>query len=79
MLYDGEYRVYMVNFHNGTIKGAMTEDADGFATIYINDQMPPQEQQKAFLHELKHAEKNDLYNDRPISEVEQCHGRKSST
>lgn len=79
MLYNGEYRVYMVNFHNGAIKGAVSADENGFVSIYINDQIAPQAQQAAFLHEMEHAQKNDLYNDRPISEVEQCHERKSST
>lgn len=69
-LYDGEYKVYMQNFHCGAITGAMTEDCDGFASIFIEDQCSPEGRRKAFRHEMRHFLNGDLYNDGDIREVE---------
>ena len=66
---DGEFIVRMVNLP-GDIHGAVRLSEDGFANIYINDQLSPQARKKAFRHEAKHIENNDFYNDKPISEIE---------
>lgn len=78
-LYEGEYKVYMVNFHCGAITGALREDADGYPSIYIEDQCGPEGRRRAFDHEINHAVQGDLYSSADIREVEQCHGKKSNT
>lgn len=78
-LWDGDYRVYMVNFHTGAIKGAVREDDEGFASIYINEQCAPNARKKALVHEMMHILNNDLSNDRPIGEVEGCQEQRNST
>lgn len=77
-LWDGEYKVYMVDFHTCAIKGAVREDEEGFASIYINEKCAPSARKKALAHELRHIINNDLSNDRPIREVEQWHERRSN-
>ena len=75
---DGEYIVRMVNLP-GDIHGAVRLSEDGFANIYINDALAPDAKRKAFEHEANHIDNNDFYNDRPIKEVESCHGRKNKS
>lgn len=66
---DGEFIVRMVNLP-GDIHGAVRLSEDGFANIYINDQLSPQARKRAYLHEKKHIQNDDFYNDEPISKIE---------
>lgn len=66
---DDEYRVYMMHLP-GTIKAAVKLDNEGFPSIYINDALAPDARKKAFIHELRHIERDDFFNDLPIEEVE---------
>ena len=66
---DGEFIVRMVNLP-GDIHGAVRLSEDGFANIYINDQLSPQARKRAYNHEKKHIQNDDFYNDRPINEIE---------
>lgn len=66
---EDEYRVYLVKFP-GTIHGAVSIDADGFPSIYINDALSPDAKRAAFLHEIRHIERDDFYNNKSIREVE---------
>ena len=68
---DGEYKVYLVNFP-GDVLGVVRIDEDGFASIYINDQLSPQAKRRVFLHEVKHIRRNDCFNGKTIREVEEC-------
>lgn len=77
-LWDGDYKVYMVNFHTCAIKGAVREDENGFASIYINEQCAPEARKRALAHEIRHIINNDLSNDRPIREVERCQDQRNS-
>jgi hypothetical protein len=69
MLTDGDYHVYMIPFP-GDIKAAVRIDAEGYASIYINDYLSPEAKKKAFLHEIRHIERDDCYNSLPISIIE---------
>jgi len=69
MLTDGDYHVYMIPFP-GDIKAAVRIDAEGYASIYINDYLSPEAKKKAFLHEIRHIERDDFYNSLPISIIE---------
>jgi Zn-dependent peptidase ImmA (M78 family) len=64
-----EYRVYLIKLPP-TIHGAVREDENGFPSIYINDDLSPQAQKAAFLHEMRHILRGDLYNDLTIEEAE---------
>lgn len=66
---DDEYRVYEVALP-GDIYGAVRLDADGFASIYINNALSPAEKKKTLEHEIEHLLNNDFYNDKDIREVE---------
>lgn len=66
---DGEYKVYLVNFP-GDVLGVVRIDEDGFASIYINDQLSPKTKKAVFLHEIRHIRRNDHTNTRNIWEVE---------
>jgi len=69
MLTDGDYHVYMIPFP-GDIKAAVRIDAEGYASIYINDYLSPEAKKRAFLHEIRHIERDDFYNSLPISIIE---------
>jgi Zn-dependent peptidase ImmA (M78 family) len=66
---DELYRVYMLPFP-GDIKAAVRIDAEGYPSIYINDALSPAAKKQAFLHELRHIERDDHYNDLTIEEAE---------
>ena len=66
---DDEYRVYLMPFP-GNVLAAVRLDAEGYPSIYINDRLSPEAKKRAFLHELRHIEDDDFYNDRSIEEVE---------
>lgn len=67
---DDGFRVYLVKLP-GDIKGAVRIDEEGFASIYINDDLSPKAKKAAFLHEIRHIIRNDHTNARNIQEVEQ--------
>ena len=54
----------------GDVLGAVRIDVEGFPSIYINDALSPQARKKAFLHELRHIQRDDMYNGKPIEEIE---------
>lgn len=66
---DGDFVVRMVPLP-GTIGGAVRLSEDGFANIYINDNMSQEARKKAFDHERRHIENNDFFSDRSIVEIE---------
>jgi hypothetical protein len=67
---DGEgYRVYMVKLP-GDVRGAVRLDEEGFASIYINDDLSPEEKQKVFRHEIRHIRRGDHFSPAAIRQVE---------
>lgn len=75
---EDEYRVYLVKLP-ATVRGACRLDAEGFASIYINDDLSPKAKKAVFRHEIRHIRKKDHHNGRNIREVEGCRARKSNT
>lgn len=67
---DDYYRVYLVPLP-ATVRGACRLDPEGFASIYINDQLSPKAKKAVFLHEIRHIKRNDHTNISNIREVEQ--------
>lgn len=63
------YRVYMVKLPP-TVRGAVRLDQEGFASIYINDDLSPTEKQKVFRHEIRHIRRGDHYSPTTIHDVE---------
>ena len=66
---DDGFRVYLVKLP-GDVRGAVRIDEEGFASIYINDDLSPKAKKAAFLHEIRHIRRNDHTNTRNILEVE---------
>lgn len=54
----------------GDVRGAVRLDADGFASIYINDALSPKERKAVFRHEMRHISQNDHTNQKRIQEIE---------
>ena len=53
-----------------TIKGFITENADGQSIIVINCLLSKTDQIKAFRHELKHLKRCDLHRPEPARVIE---------
>ena len=66
---DGEYAVRLLNLP-GDVSGVVRLSEDGFANIYINDQLSPQAKRMAFDHEARHIENDDFYNSESIRDIE---------
>jgi hypothetical protein len=75
---EDEYRVYLVKLP-ATVRGACRLDAEGFASIYINDDLSPKAKKAVFRHEIQHIRRKDHHNGRNIHEVEGCRARKSKS
>ena len=78
---EDEYRVYFVKLP-GSVRGASRLGEDGFASIYINDQLSPKAKKAAFRHEMLHLRRGDHDNGLTIFEAEgavECQGRNSSS
>lgn len=66
---DDGYRVYFMPFA-GDIKAVLRLDQEGYPSIYINDALSPAAKKRAFMHEMRHIMRDDMYSDRPTEEVE---------
>lgn len=66
---ESDYTVRLVDLPP-SIGGMVTPNDDVTFNIYINARLAIDQQQKAMKHELEHIERDDFYNDLPISEVE---------
>lgn len=66
---EDEYRVYEVPLP-GDVRGAVRIDAEGFASIYINEALCPEQKRRTFDHEMRHIKRNDHMNGQSIREVE---------
>lgn len=75
---EDEYRVYLVKLP-ATVRGACRLDAEGFASIYINDDLSPKAKKAVFRHEIRHIRRKDHHSGRNIREVEGCRARKSKS
>jgi hypothetical protein len=53
-----------------SVRGLVTTNEDGTYSIFLNDRYPMSVLQKTFLHEVKHIENDDFYNNLPIGIVE---------
>ena len=66
---DPDYQIYLVDLPP-SVRGAVTVDADGYASIYINACLSRSQQYAALSHELRHLRRNDMFSSRTIREVE---------
>lgn len=55
-----DYQVQFINFPNSKTKEAVTENADGSYTIFIETSLSLQAQQEAFKHAMEHILGNDF-------------------
>lgn len=53
-----------------TVRGLVAEDETGWPSIYLNARLSREMQMEALRHELDHIAEDDLYNARPIEDVE---------
>lgn len=54
-----------------TVEGVTIPNDDGTFDIYINEYLPPERQEDALRHELRHITKDHLYDDtRPVEQLE---------
>lgn len=59
--------VYTIRLPDG-IKEAVLSCAEGY-TIYIDDRLDEEQRQKAFIHAMKHIERDDFHKD-DVQEIE---------
>lgn len=70
LIENSDYFIRHLPFPVSKIGGMVMPNDDGTYSIYINANLNPERQRKAFFHELKHIENDDLYNGKPIEEIE---------
>lgn len=66
-----DYTVKLIKFPNGKVKEAVTENEDGSYTIFIDENLSHEEQQKEFLHALSHITGNDFRKE-DVQKIERC-------
>ena len=57
---DIDYTVKLIDFPNKKVKEAVTPNADGSFTIFIESSLTREQQQKSFIHALKHIVGDDF-------------------
>lgn len=55
-----DYHVELVKFPTGKVREAVVENEDGSYTIFIDETLSKQEQEKEFLHAMKHITGDDF-------------------
>ncbi len=55
-----DYQVRLIDFPEGKVKEAVTENEDGTYTIFISTSLSCEEQRKSFLHALRHIKNTDF-------------------
>ena len=70
MITDGDFCVRFAPFP-GDIRALVTIGEDNYYSIYVNSNLPFEEQKKAVKHELRHIARNDFNNSLSIHEVEE--------
>ena len=53
------------------VRGFTIPDADGNDNVYINKDLSDAAQQEAYLHELRHIQRNDCWSDAAAAVIEQ--------
>jgi len=53
-----------------TVRAVTIPSPNGFYNIYINSALSLSAQQSAYLHELKHIQKNHFYDEAPVAQNE---------
>ena len=69
MIFDGDIVIREVVLPPG-VHGAIREDPDGIANIYINALDPEEERQKTLKHEMKHYKLKHLNSKKPLRVIE---------
>ena len=69
MITDGDFICRLAHFP-GDINAILRVDAEGYGNIYVNDQLSPMAQKKAFEHEILHLIRGDMFTSKNIREVE---------
>ena len=72
MEYDAKHDVFVSVCDElpNRIKGLITADRDGNQFILINSRLSDEQKDETLRHEMLHLARNDLYSDRPASEIE---------
>lgn len=66
-----DYFVYVVPFPRGTrTHGMLLLNDDDTASIYLDANASEQQQRRAFLHELDHLNRDDLFGDKDVRSLE---------
>lgn len=65
-----DYQVQLIQFHNGKIKECVTPNEDGSYTIFIEADLCREEQQKVFLHAMRHILNGDFEKQCPAGMIE---------
>ena len=69
MIDHDEYAVRLLDMP-ASVGGFIKESPDGFVNIYINARHSWKGQRKAYRHELRHAEEDDLHSDEPLAIID---------
>ena len=70
MNFDGYVVIREVSLPSG-IHGAIREDPDGIANIYLNESDSEEEKRRTLNHEMRHYQKGHLGSEKPISTIEE--------
>ena len=68
---DMDYFVRVTKFPNRAVDAIVMPNDDATYSIYINEALDQQQRMEAYLHELEHINRDDMYDyDTPVSEME---------
>lgn len=73
-LENSDYFVRIIPFPNYGADGLVVSNGDGTLTIILNANITRERQISAFNHELRHIEREDLFSDGDVAEMERDAG-----
>ena len=69
-----DYHVELIKFPSSKTHEAVTINEDGSATIFLDQNDIKEQQQKSFLHALRHLHKGDFYKESVQMVEAEAHG-----
>ena len=68
---NADYFVRILDLPHG-VGGMVTPNDDGTFSVYLNARNSHEKQRHTCDHEIRHIERDDFWNGKPIEEVEGC-------
>lgn len=68
-IYEYDINTFIIDFEN-SIPATVTINEDGSFSIFLNARLSYEQRMQAYLHEMRHIQKNDFFTHNTVNEKE---------